>query len=186
MRQYYSLVSSGSSPVTLAEVKEYLSILNTAHDSVLTKLIDACTEYAECYLWLALRTNQWHLFIDRFDSCINLLRPPVSSIDDISYLKDAVLTAVDPQTYYLRKSKNNPQIILSNSKAWPTDVDIIANAIRITFTTSTEIFNSKISNTIKKHVAKAFKFRGDCEYNSANIIKEIKEEYDLAGRIPRI
>lgn len=58
--------SRGTTPVTLAEVKAYLRVTDSAQDDVLSALIDSATDYAETVSGLTLRTQRFALNLDHF------------------------------------------------------------------------------------------------------------------------
>lgn len=75
MSQIYELVSFGTSPVTLADMKTWLKFsgvtLPAAEDTLIQALIDTATEWGEKYTGREFRANQWKLLIDGFNDIGN-------------------------------------------------------------------------------------------------------------------
>jgi uncharacterized phiE125 gp8 family phage protein len=73
-------------PVSLAEIKSQLRITDTDNDSFLTSLIPVCTSYCETVTGRAFISQQWRLWLDKWESVVELPFPPAISIEQIKYL----------------------------------------------------------------------------------------------------
>ncbi len=187
MNQVYELISFGVSPVTLADMKTFLKITNTAEDTLLQTFIDSATQWGEKYTGREFRANQWELLLDSFSDFgnsskqfhveyegislfqaaieterIELKRDPVDIVNSITHLIDAAPVTVTNTDYYLKKLTQSSEILLFDDKDWPTDTDDREQAIKVTFTTKAYRCLSEIINAIKLHVSNLYTNRGDC------------------------
>lgn len=117
-------------PVSLSTVKDHLRIDTTDQDSALSNLIQAARERAERYLARALITQTLELRLDRFPSMIELPRPPIQSMDTITYIDpdgvEQTLASYDADT-------EGARIIPSHGSDWPT-TRVTVNAVTVTYT----------------------------------------------------
>ena len=85
----YSIATAPTvEPVTLADVKVYLRTItgDTTEDAaIITPLITAAREYCENITGRALAAQTIEAFPNRFESVIELPRPPVASITSVKY-----------------------------------------------------------------------------------------------------
>lgn len=187
--QLYEVISLGTPPVSLAEMKLYLGITNNINDALIQQLIDSCTSWGELYTNRDFRINNYNLFLDCFAPRIIIRRNPVLVINSIEYLMDDSFITVDPTIYYLKNGLQISEILLKQSEIWPTDVDDIEQAIKMDFDTES-VGPRKLQiaiDAIKRHVAYMFENRGDCVECSTcagSDAANVKVLYDML-RIPR-
>jgi len=191
LSQVYELVSFGTSPVSLADMKTWMRETSTADDTLIQSLIDSATEFGEKYTGRAFRANQWKLLLDSFSDFgntserfqhdhigldvhpallptnsfserIELRRDPVNAIDSITHLVSASPVTITSTDYYLKKLTQSSEILLFDGKDWPTDTDDREQAIEVTFTTKAYRCINEIINAIKLHVSNLYTNRGDC------------------------
>jgi len=163
--QFYELISSDPSPVTLDEAKDYLKITVDADDDLIQALIDACTEWGEKYTARDFRVNQWKLSIDIFETVIKLFRSPINTIDSVEYFNDEetpVETTVSADVYYQKKLTQHTEIHLQIDQEWPEDVLEQEQQIAITFSTQPVASIESIKKAILRHVMYMYENRGDC------------------------
>lgn len=142
------LVAPTREPLTLDEVKEYLRIIDTSQDNVVTMLITAARTQAEQYLRRALLPQQWRLTLDRFPGSwpytygygqvqspkreIHLPICPLISVDSIEYPDPSTLAPValtDYQVVYAEPGRIQP----AYGTAWPSAACTVGD-IHIDFT----------------------------------------------------
>ncbi len=88
-------------PVTLDMAKAYLKVDGTDEDALIEALIAAATSRIEFECDLALITQQWGLYRDRWPGCGILEIPlhPVQAVEEIRILTPEGLVTVDPALY---------------------------------------------------------------------------------------
>lgn len=163
--QLYRLDSAGASPLTLAEVKDYLDIPTTmtVDDAVLQQMIDSATEWGEKYTWRSFRVKTWRLLLDCFADRITIKRDPVTSITSVVHIVDDSNVTVPSTVYYLKNNVQNSEILLQENQQWPTNTDKREQAITITFQTGAYECLNSIKTALLRHVAYWYSNRGDCE-----------------------
>jgi hypothetical protein len=146
--------------LTLDEVKAQLRIPFTDEDALLVDYVALATEYLEGfngragYLGRALLTQTFELRLAEFPAyaeaaavypngyspsfsvapAIVLPMPPLQSVTSIQYLDSTrTLQTMDPATYIVDTETLQGRITLPQSQAWPTDVAVERDAVRITF-----------------------------------------------------
>lgn len=160
----YELISAGTPPVLLAEVKTYLGISTTTSDAFLQTLLDAATAWGQLYTSKEFSNNTYTLLLDCFENPIDISRAPINTITTIEYLIDGSFEVVDSSFYWLKKGRYNYQVILNEDASWP-ETDAREQAIKITFVTK-PIDAGKLSiakRAILQHVSYMFSNRGDCD-----------------------
>lgn len=200
MSQIYELISFGTSPVSLADMKTWIKKTTPDEDILLQSLIDSATEWGEKYTGRDFRANQWKLLLDSFEDIqnsseqfqhdhlnrggnlvslnsfrvndrIELKRDPVDVIDSVQHLVSTVLVPVDAADYYVKKLTQSSEILLFDGKEWPADTDDREQAIEVLFTTKAYRCLNEIINAIKLHVSNLYTNRGDCS-DSADAASE--------------
>ncbi len=186
---YYTLTTSGTSPVDLAEMRLYMKIPAsiTSEDALIQVMIDACTEYGQRYTGREFTANTWNLLIDCLSDRVRLIRSPIDTITSIKHLVDDVLTVIPSTDYYKKDLTQWSEILLEDTKEWPTNTDDKEHAIEIIFQTKaySQAINL-IEQAIKVHVTYWFNNRGDCaDCDCAGKLSGADGLYNLI-RIPRI
>lgn len=130
-------------PVTLDEAKAHLRLETVADDAYVTALIRAARERVELYLRRALITQAFEFTIDGFPanpafaystSFIDLPRPPLQSVESITYIDTAGATQImPPDTYEADISSDEiGRVALSWNSFWPVTRSSI-NSVVIRF-----------------------------------------------------
>lgn len=159
----YTLITAATSPLSLADLKSYLKITNTAEDALLQRMIDSATEWGENYTRRDFRAINWTLALDFFPSeRIVLRRDPVDSINEITYPVDDVETIVDNSIYYLKKDVQTSEVVLRSGEDWPSDGDDIEQSITVDFATVGYFRQNLIIDALSRHIAHWYRNRGDC------------------------
>lgn len=169
---YEVIVPPANMVISLTEVKEHLRLDSTdaSQDSYLTMLILSATDYAQQYMGITLINTTYRTYRDCFTSCIELRKPPFSSLVSFEYLVSDVYTAVTASLYYIAERNVYPKIYLVDGESFPSDIDNTKNAVQIDFVAgygadSTAIAEPMLSNiklALLNHVARLYEIRGDC------------------------
>lgn len=128
--------AADGAPVSLADVKAFLGIADTAFDGRLTPLLASAVRQAEAFTGRSLSEQQWRLTLDRFDGdAIELPKGPVLSVEGVTYLDAARQTQVLADDAYLLDAIGDPQrLVLAPGTAWPVTGAGYPNAVTIDFT----------------------------------------------------
>lgn len=170
---YEVIVPRSSLPLTLDEVKEHLNIplTFTDDDAYLTLLIEAVTDYFECFTNRTLINTTYRTYRDHFPSCGECYVLRKSKVDpvtvSIDYKKDGSLVTVGVDVYYVTNETGYPGIYTFPNKNWPSDADKVVQAIQIDFVAGFGPDESSIPSKIKiallNHIAALYVNRGDCD-----------------------
>lgn len=168
MSELYTLVTPGAPPVSLETMKESLRVDSDRDDDYIDLAIRASTEIVERVLHgRQIRDNAYSLKIDAFAARICLTKDPVAAVTSITRDVSGTPTAVSSDDYYLKRSQQFSEILLTEDASWPTDQDDLEHSIEILFTTAAhDIVNVAIA-AIQRHVTFMFSERGDCDPTSA-------------------
>jgi uncharacterized phiE125 gp8 family phage protein len=126
-------------PLTLAMAKAHLRVDSTDEDTWITTAIQAAREDAEGYTERAFVTQALRLYLDSFPYSIDLPRPPVQSVESITYLDadgaEQTLAESEYQTDLVRApdSPTPPRILPAYGKSWPV-TRAVPNAVWIDYT----------------------------------------------------
>lgn len=143
------VIAPASEPVTLAELKEELRLLTSAHDDLLTRHLTAAREQVESFTRRALITSTWEATWGRWPSSwpracrdasqfagrvLTLPRANLQAVTWVKYLdEDGTLTEFASTDYSVDTDSVPGRIVLKPSNSWPTLGDY-PNAVRIRFT----------------------------------------------------
>ena len=189
--QLYEMITYGGSPVSVDDMKVYLSIpaANTSHDALLTTLLLTCALWGQKYTGREFSINVYTLLIDALESRISVRRNPIDTIDSIKYSVDAQFdTTIDSSVYYPKHGVQLSEILEDPDEDWPTDGWDKEQGIEITFTTKA-IGEDKLpiaETAIKVCVAYMFSNRGDCGDCSECASKSGAQKLFDMIRIPQI
>lgn len=162
--QLYTLLSLGTAPVLLSEMKGYMGVTSATSDAIIQALLDTCIAWGQSYTGREFTSNSYSLNIDCFEDRISLRRNPINTITTVKYLLSDVLTTVASSVYTLKKGRVLSEILLKDAQTWPVDGDEVEQGIEIIFVCQA-IDVQKLSiaeSAIKRHVAYMFENRGDC------------------------
>lgn len=183
---YNVTTTAANKPLTLDSVKSYLRInlSDKSQDDFLEILIDAATNFGEKYTNRDFINKTYTTFRDNFQDCFELRRSRVSDVTSVKYLISDVLTTVAITVWGFTDVTDYSEIFLKEDQQWPTDVDLIPQAVEITFIAGYGADDTNVPADIKlamlSHIAFIFENRGDCDVtNLANSLPvNAKNIYD--------
>lgn len=111
--------------VSLAEAKAMLLIDHTADDALISALIAAATVEAQGVAARSFVTQTWLLALDAWpdDGAVRLPRPPLQSVESVSYFDADNVEQTITATDYIVIADTTPGLIVpAAGKAWPTDL----------------------------------------------------------------
>lgn len=138
-------------PVTLADAKVHLRVIDTAEDSLITLLIGAARRYAEMYCGRSFISQAWRLTLDAFPGpslmgvpygrtytipghAVQLERGPVLAVTAITYQDMGGIWQTMPSADYVADvSGPIARITPVFGKIWPVTLPQIAS-VRVDFT----------------------------------------------------
>ena len=126
-----NITPAASEPLTLAEVKDHLRILDNDHDTLLSSLITAATSYLDTrhgILGRALITQTWEMRLLSFSDAhrsIKLPYPPLQSVISVKYIdssgQEQIIDAAD---YIVNIGEYEGTIRPANGKSWPATTSV--------------------------------------------------------------
>ena len=127
------ITAPASTPVSLAEAKSYLRILDSNSDTLVTSLIAAATAYLDGpngYLGRAIISQTWELYLDDFSSAIRIPLRPVSSVTSVKYYDTAnVLQTITSTNYAVDLTSHDQWIVPVTGYSWPAVTTGINNVV---------------------------------------------------------
>lgn len=125
-------------PVSLSEVKLHLRVEHNEEDTLIASLIKTAREVAETsFTWRALAIQTFEYTLDRFpsDRSVYLPRPPLKTVESISYKdRTGTETVLNTDCYIVDTAAEPGRVVLVPEASWP-DVELYpTSAVRIRFT----------------------------------------------------
>ncbi|GMA52064.1 hypothetical protein GCM10025857_34210 [Alicyclobacillus contaminans] len=145
-------------PVTLDEAKLYLRVDGSDEDTLINALIATAREYCESFQNRAYITQTLELTLDQFPGYltgphsswmhegyrtrhhrrhhaeIRLPRPPIQSVESVTYTDDTgTTTTLDPETYIVDTDSEPGRIVPASGQCWPCVRLQPINGVRIRY-----------------------------------------------------
>jgi uncharacterized phiE125 gp8 family phage protein len=121
-------------PVTLSEARSQTRADCNDEDAFLGLLISVATQAATDRLQRALVPTRYRLTLDSFPSAIELLKPPIISVESVKYIGiDGEQQTLDPQDTFLDSVSEPGYLVPATGRAWPTTQDRI-NTVEVEYT----------------------------------------------------
>lgn len=122
-------------PITTAEAKRHLRVDFADDDTYIDSLIAAARQHVEEVTGRSLITQTWKLSLDGFEDVILLPRPPLVSVDSVTYVDgDGDTQTLASSVYDVHANDLPPRITLAHNQSWPT-TRVTANAVTVTYQT---------------------------------------------------
>lgn len=107
-------------PLTLSEVLGHLREDAGANDADVLTLITVAREACENRTERTMLSAPWRLTMDSFPCAIELLQPPIISVESVQFVDEAgVLQTLDPADYTLDNISEPGYLVPAYGKAWP-------------------------------------------------------------------
>lgn len=146
-------------PVTVAELKAASRIDHALEDGLLNTYLAAATAYAENVLRKALCHQVLELYLDAWPSCFRfrLPRPPCASLDGVTYQRpeDPLGTyggTADLALFVLDSLEEPAEVSLAPRQLWPSPLQLVPNAVKVTLTAGYSADGSKVPEGIKQAI----------------------------------
>jgi uncharacterized phiE125 gp8 family phage protein len=148
-------VDATTEPVTLAEAKTHLRVVDTAEDDYITALIGVARQHAEMLTGRQFITGTFTLTLDRFPGYfgdITLPRPSLIGVSSITYIDlDGATQTVSPALYQVDAQSQPGRLRPAYAQSWPTAKEQM-NCVTITFTAGFGAAASNVPKAIKQAV----------------------------------
>ena len=123
-------------PISLDEARAQCRVDSNAEDALIAIYIQAARQHAEGLLHSALISQVWEQAVDQFPESdgIQLGKPPVLSINSVTYVDTAGATQVMASNSYVLDAPVQPGWLMpADGTTWPA-TDNVVNAVRVQFT----------------------------------------------------
>ncbi len=138
-------------PVTLAEAKAHLRLDHTLEDSLIQSLIITSRLHIEAALGLALITQTWSYFADRWPKAQRLVMPvrPVQAIASVRLWKTDGTSTTLPSSAFFLDGVGNPARLVWQGAGPVADPGRTVNGIEVAFTAGFGAAPSDVPATIR-------------------------------------
>lgn len=127
-------VAGALQPVSLEEAQIHTRADCAEEEVLLGSLISVATQAASDRLQRALVPTRYRLTLDSFPDAIELLMPPIMSVESVKYIDiNGAQQTLDPQDYFLDSVSEPGYLVPAADRAWPTTQDRI-NAVEVEYT----------------------------------------------------
>ena len=129
------VTAPAGSAVSLTDAKLHLRVDHDDEDTLIQRIVDACTERAEMYQLRAYGTQTFRLVLPRFPSgrLILLPRPPLQSVTSITYTDtDDAEQTLSTDVYRVDTASEPGRVILNTDESWP-DTATEPDAVKIEY-----------------------------------------------------
>ena len=127
-------VQGAALPITLVQAKAQTRTDCADEDVLIGAYIEVATQAASDRLQRSLVPTRYRLTVDSFPEAIELLLPPVTSVESVKFIDiNGDQQTLDPQDYFLDSVSEPGYLVPSNSRAWPATQDRI-NAVEVEYT----------------------------------------------------
>ena len=127
-------VTGAVQPVSLEEAKAQARVDCADEDGLIGAYITAATDAASDRLQRALVPTRYRLTLDSFPDAIELILPPIISVESVKYIDhNGDQQTLDPQDYYLDSVSEPGYLVPAAGRAWPATQDRI-NAVEVEYT----------------------------------------------------
>lgn len=176
-------------PLDFDTVKQYLRIepSNNADDNLILIFMDIATEFAESYTKRDFITKLYLTYRDDFsDGFFTLRKSQLQGVTQFEYMVNGVFIPV-PNVWYTSNDFDYSSIFLLDGKAWPNNIDIRQQAIRIYFNAGYGPNASDVPDRIKvammAHIAQMYENRGDCSDCGGNMGAPAEQYLPLTSKL---
>lgn len=121
-------------PVSLEEAKAQTRTDCADEDGLIGAYVTAATDAASDRLQRALVPTRYRLTLDSFPDAIELILPPIISVQSVKYIdENGDQQTLDPQDYFLDSVSEPGYLVPAAGRAWPATQDRI-NAVEVEYT----------------------------------------------------
>jgi uncharacterized phiE125 gp8 family phage protein len=121
-------------PISLEEARAQVRVDCEDEDALIGALISVATQAASDRLQRALVPTRYRLTLDSFPDAIELLLPPIVSVESVKYIDiTGTQQTLDPQDYYLDRVSEPGYLVPAFARTWPETQDRI-NAVEVEYT----------------------------------------------------
>lgn len=158
----YALIApAAAEPLTLAEAKAHLRLDGDDEDALLTSLIRTAREHLERMSGLALVSQGWRLYLDRWpDGPIHIGRGPVQAVESVTIYDEAGAPLSVPLDGHVLDGEAMPaRLMLAQSPATARAMNGIEIDFTAGFGTAVDVPDG-LKRAMLTHIAQMFACRG--------------------------
>lgn len=131
------VTAPSAEPIELADAKSHLYVIGEDYDVYVESLIAAARVVCEARTHQTLMTTTWRQGLDCWPSCgvIELYRPPLQSVESITYVDDSgVEQTLDDSLYTVDTASMPGRVLRAYGATWPSiRTEGVARPITIEF-----------------------------------------------------
>ncbi|MBN4069789.1 MAG: hypothetical protein COA82_11050 [Alkaliphilus sp.] len=149
-------------PITLAEAKAHCRIDFIEDDELISGLISAARNYVEERTRRTLPLTTWELALDEVKGDIEIPRPPLVSINSITFEDSSGVVVTIPTADYVVDDISEPAIVRHKKnwgKGWGFNNGAVINAIRVNFTAGYTLIPKTLKQAILMLIAHYYENR---------------------------
>lgn len=127
-------VTGAVQPVSLEEAKAQARVDCADEDGLIGVYITAASDAASDRLQRALVPTRYRLTLNSFPDAIELLLPPIMSVESVKYMDaNGTQQTLDPQDYFLDSVSEPGYLVPAAGRTWPATQNRI-NAVEVEYT----------------------------------------------------
>ena len=150
-------------PVTLAEAKLHLRVVDDEEDNLIASLIKAAREWCEGFQNRAFITQTITLTLDKFPKVFTVPQPPLISVTSIKYIDTAGVQQILSDSVYDIDSQDEPgRIALAHNQSWPNlrgDINSVEVVYVAGYGTTADSVPERVKAAIKLLVGHLYEHR---------------------------
>jgi len=130
---YIRRVDATVEPLSTADAKSFLRVVDSAEDSDVDRCVKAAREHLEAWTSRLFITQTWDYFTDDFTESLCLYKAPIASISSVKYIDySGTLVTLDPSRYQQDLTSEPARLAPVYAMPWPvTRRDL--NAVQVRF-----------------------------------------------------
>lgn len=153
---YTQTVAPTSEPLSLTDAKDFMRIIETDDDAMITSMIVGAREFAENYTNRQFVAATYELITDRFVQDMKLRHNPIKTISKIECMDETgVYQTLSTDEYYLYYDNSIGRIHFNSFPSIKDD----KRAVKITFTSGYDTIPTSIVSFLKVFVSTIYENR---------------------------
>ncbi|CAK9097102.1 Uncharacterized protein SCF082_LOCUS45562, partial [Durusdinium trenchii] len=146
-------------PISVSDLKAHMRITHSADDDYITDLAWMAYAWIEREADITISETAYSLVMSEFDPVVILPKPPVSSVDSVSYYdSDNESQSLSEGTDFYLVNSTKQAAMLTPVERWPS-VYSRPDAITISFTCESDPVPHQVSHLMRLLVSNAYEFR---------------------------
>ena len=167
----YELQSADSMPNLLPQLKEWMNVTHTYHDTLIETLYETAFEYVEDYTGLAYRLQAWRLSMSPAEAAVgvNIAKNPFVSVDSVATKVNGAYTSITSDQYHLSVCSSSAFFFVTDQTQL-TITDEGYDTVLFDFSVNSQSIPREVVTAIKQIVSFWYENRGDTATAENNAI----------------